>query len=96
MSRPGVRTIGDAMQELIRTLGIDGKLRQYEVVERWPELVGEQISRVATADRFDGSTLYVRVKYAPWRNELVFLKNDLIGKINGVMGEEIVHDIVFK
>jgi hypothetical protein len=38
----------------------------------------------------------VRVSQAPWRNELLFLKKELIAKINSRMKREIVNDIVFR
>ena len=40
--------------------------------------------------------LFVHVPQAEWRNELIFLKKDLIEKINTTMHQDIVNDIIFR
>jgi len=40
--------------------------------------------------------LFVHVSQAEWRNELIFLKKDLIEKINTSMHQDIVNDIIFR
>lgn len=77
-------------------LGIKGKLNRYEILDRWPGIVGEQIARVTKADHIEGDKLFVRVTLATWRNELVFLKKDLIKRINDEMKQEIIKDIIFR
>ena len=71
-------------------------MRQMEVLERWPQIVGEQIARVTSAERIDGGKLFIHVTRSTWRNELVFLKKALIEKINREMSQEIVKDIIFR
>ena len=51
--------------------------------------------KVTTAVKIENGILTVRVNNSPWRNELVLLKADLIGKINEALGETIVRDIRF-
>jgi predicted nucleic acid-binding Zn ribbon protein len=96
MKDPDPREIGKALAALLGELGIGPRLKQYEVVERWHELVGEQISRVTVPERMDNGKLFVHVLKATWRNELIFLKAELIAKINQALGQEIVKDIIFR
>jgi predicted nucleic acid-binding Zn ribbon protein len=90
------RRLGDAIQTLLTSLGIHGKLKRYEVLDRWPEIVGVQIAQVTKADHLEGDKLFVRVTRSTWRNELLFLKKDLIDKINATMKQEIIKDIIFR
>ena len=78
-------------------LGLDEKIKRYDVLECWAEVVGDRIAGVSKAEFMtqDGK-LVVRVSQAPWRNELLFLKKELIAKINSRMKREIVNDIVFR
>ncbi len=87
---------GGALAGILRSLGLTKKLRPYEVLDRWPAIVGERIAAVTTAERLEDGKLFIHVTRAPWRNELVFLKKDLMKKINETMGEEIVLDIIFR
>jgi len=64
-------------------------------VQKWSEACGEGISKVAEAYKIEDGRLFVRVESAPWRNELLYLKPRLIGKLNRLIGKEVVKDIVF-
>lgn len=64
-------------------------------VQKWMEVCGEGISRVSEAYKVEDSKLFVRVESAPWRNELLYLKPQLISKLNRLVGREVIRDIVF-
>ncbi len=96
MSKPAAKLIATGISSVLSSLGIGGKIKQYEMLEAWPEIVGEQIAKVATAERLTDGKLFVHVEQAVWRNEMVFLKKELIEKINRAMHQEIVHDIIFR
>ena len=96
MNRSTPSPIGNVIASTLAKLGITSKLRRYEVLELWPTIVGDRIAEVSSPERLVGGTLFVRVEHATWRNELMFLKEDLIAKINGTMKEEIVREIVFR
>ncbi|HZY10675.1 MAG TPA: DUF721 domain-containing protein [Bacteroidota bacterium] len=85
-----------ALSSVLDQLGLSRKIRQYQVLEKWQSFVGEQIAKVAQAERMDGGKLFVHVLNSTWRNELVFLKKELIEKINNGMNQEIVKDIIFR
>jgi predicted nucleic acid-binding Zn ribbon protein len=96
MKATGPRQIGASIDTVMHNLGLSVKLRRFQVLEMWSSVVGAQIARVTTAERMDGDKLIVRVSRAPWRNELIFLKKELIAKINSAMNQEIVKDIIFR
>ena len=45
------KPIGEALEGLIKDLGIEPKLREYEAVLRWEEAVGAHIAKIATAEK---------------------------------------------
>lgn len=90
------KPIDRVLSSVLQELGIGSRIRQLKVLDVWAEAVGEQIAKVTSPDRIERGKLIVRVKRAPWRNELVFLKKDIIGKLNHVLGEDIVKDIIFR
>lgn len=91
----GPRSLGDALQGLVKDLGIGGKLREYDAVLRWEEAVGPHIAKVATAAQIQRGVLVVRVSNATWRYELTMRKAELIQKVNAVVGDNVVNDIRF-
>ena len=90
------QNINDAIHQTLHSLGLVEKLSQYEVVNSWAEIVGDSIGRVTKTESIRDGALVVRVIHPTWRQELVFLKADLIKKINRTLKKEIVKDIIFK
>jgi predicted nucleic acid-binding Zn ribbon protein len=88
--------VARAMGELFAQLGIDGALRQYNILMSWPDVVGEQIARVTTAMKIERGILFVSVATAPWRAELVFRKPEIIQKLNHEAGRLVIRDIRFR
>lgn len=79
----------------MENLGIGARIREYDAVTRWNEIVGSQIARVTEAVKIEKGVLVVRVQNSPWRNELTLMKKDMMVKLNSALGEEIVKDIRF-
>ncbi len=90
-----MQRLGPAIEDLLGKLGISGKIREYDAVERWPDVVGQQVAKVTQAEAIKSGILIVRVSNGPWRNELQFLKAEIIRKLNEDLGQELVKDIRF-
>jgi len=95
MTKSSVKSLGDSLQELLRQLGIEKKVKQYSVLESWEDIVGEKISKIAEAYRIDDEILYVKVKSMTWRTELSFQKLKILKKIEDKVGKHIIKDIRF-
>lgn len=93
---PQSKSLGEAIEGLIRELGLGGKLKEYDAVLRWEEAAGPHIAKVAAAEKIQRGVLTVRVNNATWRYELTMRKQNLIVKINTLLGEEVVKDIRFQ
>ncbi|MBI5464845.1 MAG: DUF721 domain-containing protein [Ignavibacteriales bacterium] len=89
------KPLGSALQELVEGLGISKKLREYDAVTRWEEIVGAAIARVTRAEKITHGVLIVSVRTSTWRNELQLRKNDIITKLNSTLGNNVVKDIRF-
>lgn len=96
MKRSSPKKLSEGIAAVLHELGMGKKIRQYEVIGLWENIVGEQIAKISVAERISGGKLFVRVARATWRNELIFLKKELITKINRTMNEEIISDIIFR
>jgi predicted nucleic acid-binding Zn ribbon protein len=90
------KTLAEALASAMKDLGITARLQEYDVVNMWPSVVGEKIAKVAVAESIQRGKLVVRVSRSTWRNELMFLKQELITRVNDAAGKEIVKDIIFR
>lgn len=89
-------SVGVGIGELFDSLGIGGTIRQFDVLNMWSSVVGEQVAKVTTPQRMEKGVLTVSVATAPWRNELVLRKREIIQKLNAAAGKTVVHDIRFR
>jgi len=91
-----IKSLGEALEELVESLGIKGKLREQDVFVYWQKAVGERIAEVAIPTRILKGTLFVSVKSGAWRNELSMRKTEIQKRLNEILDEEIVKDIKFQ
>ncbi len=88
-------SLRDALEGLIGSLGMKGKLEECQVVERWSHVVGEQIALHARAVFFDGGKLFVEVDSAAWNQELFHMKKEILKRLDQSLGKTLVEDIIF-
>jgi predicted nucleic acid-binding Zn ribbon protein len=63
---------------------------------RWPDLVGPTIAKNAKPAVIKKRMLIVHVTSTPWIQELQYLKDDIIEKLNTELGENRIQDVRFK
>lgn len=74
---------GQVISGVLKRAGIAERVAQAAVIGEWPELVGPQVARAATAEMItpDG-TLFVRVRSAAWRQELSLMTPMIMARLN--------------
>jgi len=87
--------LGDSILETLGRMGFSERLQKQSAVIRWPEIVGETVAAESEAVRSDGDTLVVKVFKAAWRQQLVFVKDELLGKMEVELGKDLIRDIRF-
>jgi len=88
-------SIDKVLKRTITNLGLDRKIREFDAVRLFAEVVGEKIAQKAQAVKIDRGTLTVRVASSAWRQELNYTKAEMIDKLNAALGDNIVTDIYF-
>jgi predicted nucleic acid-binding Zn ribbon protein len=89
-----MKTLGDILKATIKDLGIEKPIQQYEALVIWPKVVGDKIASVTEPRHIANGKLFIKVKNAAWRNELIFHRSDLIKKLNEQIGRAAVRDII--
>jgi len=89
------RSLGNSISALLKTYGIEKKVKEYQVIVEWPEIVGKKITEVTNTQKVVDGILFIKVKNSTWRQELFFLKPELLQKISKKIGPGIIADIRF-
>ena len=87
--------ISESLRFAIKDLGFEKKIDQVQLVKIWPDIVGENIAKISTAERVFEGVLYVKVKSMTWRTELLFQKQKILERIEKRFGKKIITDIRF-
>ncbi|MFZ5518102.1 MAG: DUF721 domain-containing protein [Candidatus Zhuqueibacterota bacterium] len=88
-----MNTLADALKNLIKSLGIEDQVQVNQILLLWPSVVGKKIAEVSQAQKIEHNILFVKVTNDSWRQELLFLKKNIIDKLNKKVGKEIIRDI---
>jgi hypothetical protein len=88
--------LGKVLFKSFKSLGIDLKIAQQKVMDKWLEIVGEPIDAVSKPHYFKFRTLFVNVSNPIWLHQLVFMEDQIKEKINKSMGRKLVQKIYFK
>lgn len=87
--------IENIVDNILSERGYYSICKEYEAISKWKEIVGDRISEISNCDRIENGILYVKVSSASWRNELVYLKNQIIRQIKKETECTTIKDIVF-
>jgi predicted nucleic acid-binding Zn ribbon protein len=94
-SRGKVKTLGEALYQLLSSWGVDGKVREQRAVCCWEQIVGPRIAAHTEALRVENGRVYIRARSSSWKTELVFMKGDIIDRLNQAVGKRVITDIIF-
>jgi predicted nucleic acid-binding Zn ribbon protein len=73
--------IGDILPAVLKSAGLDKKLRDREILTIWPTVVGEEIATRTTAVKIENGVLYVHVEHSVWLQELHFMEKEILKKL---------------
>jgi len=90
-----MKTLQQAINKLIKDLGIENRVLENQVLNVWSTVVGKRIAEISSADKIENKVLIVRVLHSSWRNELLYHKRNIIDKLNKKIGKRMVDDIKF-
>ena len=95
MRRSKSETLDTLIGESLRQEGLESPLNQYRLVDSWPKVVGPTIARYTGEVFIKNQTLFVKVKSAPLRNDLMMGRTNLVRQLNQHIGAQVIADIVF-
>jgi len=89
--------IGDVIKNIVQqSQAARPDSEMLQIWQLWDGIVGGPIAENARPAAFKGNILLVNVTSSPWMQQLQFLKNDIIKKINAEFGKTLVGEIKFK
>lgn len=96
MKRQSAQTLGDAIRTyLSEKKGFNRKLLENRVVNSWSEIMGKTVASYTSNVEIRRKKLYVTLTSSVVRHSLSLTKADIVIKINEMMGDEVITEIIF-
>ncbi|MFT5668038.1 MAG: putative nucleic acid-binding Zn ribbon protein [Vicingaceae bacterium] len=96
MSNDSDKPLKQLVDKMLRSYGLGDRLDEMSLVKSWEELVGKMIARHTDEIYFNKGTLYVKLDSSTLRQELSYVKSDLVQRLNEKAGKIMVKDIHLK
>lgn len=94
--RPSLNPLPDILSRFLKTHGMAIHMLEFRLQQHWPEIVGEHVARHTWPDSVRHRKLYLVAENSVWLQQLLFLKPELLAKINGAADGEALTDIVLR
>lgn len=88
--------VTDILASVFKGKPLGLRLKEARIWQVWDHAVGKQISTHARPAKFRDGILTVAVASAPWMQQLTFLKDTILEKLNNALGEPLVTGIYLK
>lgn len=85
----------EVIDRWLKAYKLDGKMKEIEVVNAWPELMGTAVAHRTKEITIRNKTLYLKMESSVMRDELAQGKSIIIQRVNEFAGFEIINDIWF-
>jgi predicted nucleic acid-binding Zn ribbon protein len=90
------KTLGEAIQELLKHYSIDSKLNHVKLIGSWPQKVGTLIARHTRNLYVHNRCLFVELDSSVIRHELSLSKTVLLTRLNEDFDSPVIDDIILK
>ena len=93
MKRKKAEELSVVLQRFLRESGLESPLNQHRLVEMWPEVVGEIVSKATDQIFIQNQTLVIRLTSPILKNEIAMRSTALVHELNRRVGANVIVDI---
>lgn len=94
MKRVEPLRLGEIIQQMIDATGMRPALQRHTVESMWEPTVGKHIASYTGRIYVEGRALHVYIVSAPLKEELGYVREKLVEKLNEAVGESVIDTII--
>ena len=94
--RPSLNPLPDILSRFLKTHGMAIHMLKFRLQQHWREIVGEHVALHTWPESIRHRKLYLVAENSVWLQQLLFLKPELLAKINAAADGEALTDIVLR
>lgn len=89
-------SLGDALKDFINKSRLKSGVQAVRIKDAWEKIMGKTIANYTDNIQISNGTLFITTSVAPLKNELIYQKENIIKRVNEMMGERVITDVVVK
>lgn len=94
MKRESAKSIGQVIEQFIRSEGLEDGLLRVRIFEAWDIVVGENAARYTSKKFFKDGKLFCSIGSSVLRSQIYFQKEEILKQINSLLSADYVSDII--
>ncbi|HEX6429467.1 MAG TPA: DUF721 domain-containing protein [Niastella sp.] len=92
----GEYSLGDALKYFLNHSRLKGSIQALQIEDVWEQIMGKTVARYTDKIQIQGKTLYITTSMAPLKQELLYQKDNIIKRVNEILGEHVIKDVVIQ
>lgn len=96
MRKSNTQSLSSVLKSYVRENNLERKLNELELIKSWETVMGKTVMRYTGKLSIQNSTLFVETTSPVVRNELLMMKEEIRVRLNEVVGEELIKQIIFR
>ena len=88
--------LGEALKQFLDKSKLKNGVRAAQIEGIWAEVMGKTIAKHTDKIEIINQTLFISTAVGPLKQELVYQKEKIIERINEVMGETVIKQVVIR
>jgi predicted nucleic acid-binding Zn ribbon protein len=93
--QPQLISVGEILFAAMKRKGMGARIEGHRLCKLWPQAVGDQIASKTQPDCFKNGILFVRTVSSVWVQQLHFMKDEIMDKLNALSERPLIKDIRF-
>ena len=89
------KQLGDLLMQFLRSEGLETPLLEHRIINAWPAVMGDTISRYTTDIYIKNSILWVKLKSPALKQNLLMMHGDITRKLNAYVKSQVITDVHF-
>ena len=87
--------LGDLLMQFLRAEGLETPLLEHRIINAWPAVMGDTISRYTSELYIKNSILWVKLKSPALKQNLLMMHGDITRKLNAYVQSQVITDVHF-
>jgi predicted ATP-grasp superfamily ATP-dependent carboligase len=92
----GEISLQDALKQFLQKSKLKNGIQALRIEDVWEEVMGKTVAKYTDKIQLINATLFITTSVAPLKNEMLYQKEKIIERVNEVLGEKLVKEVIIK